>query len=68
MIQKYLITDTKLKNTRVTIRRLFRDWANDYLTLAQFAIDHDMSRVHAYRVIDTGRKLQNRRSKNVRVY
>jgi len=47
---------------RAKLRRLFREWWNDYLTIQQFADDHGMTRDYAYRVINTGRKLHNRRA------
>ena len=49
-------------NTRTKLRRLFRLWWNDYLTLQRFADDHGMTRARAYRVINAGRKLHNRNS------
>ena len=49
-------------NTRAKLRRIFREWFNDYLTIQQFADDHDMTREYAYRVINTGRRLHNRRA------
>ncbi len=49
-------------NLRTKLRRLFLEWMNDYLTVAVFAENNDMSVAVAYRVIWIGRELHNRRA------
>jgi len=48
--------------TRDKLRKHFRDWWNDYLTIQQYADDHGWTRDYCYRVINVGRKLHNRRA------
>lgn len=50
-------------NTRAKLRRLFRTWCNDYLTVQQFAEHHGIDRARANRIIDTGRVLHNRHAR-----
>ena len=55
-------------NARMKLRRLFREWLNNYLTVQHFADDHDMTKDYATRVIETGRILHNRRAKELSRY
>lgn len=49
-------------NKRENLRSLFREWLNDYLTVQQFADDHNMTHARAHRVINLGRRLHNNRA------
>ena len=49
-------------DARAKLRWHFRNWWNDYLTIQQYADDHGWTRDYAYRAINAGRKLHNRRA------
>ena len=49
-------------NTRKKLRRIFREYWNDYLTIQTMADHNNITRERAYRIINLGRKLHNRRA------
>jgi hypothetical protein len=53
-------------NTRAKLRCIFREWWNDYLTIQKIAEDYDISPERAYRIINIGRRLHNKRADQLR--
>jgi hypothetical protein len=54
-----------MTESRIKLRILFRQYWNDYLTVATFAEHHGWTVDYATRVIDAGRKLHNRRAQEL---
>ena len=38
------------------LAKAYRSWVNDYLTIARFAADHDLTEADALVIIDLGRR------------
>lgn len=48
-----------IKQTKEKLRRMFREYWNDYLTIDVYAQAHGMAYNEMYRIINLGRKLHN---------
>ena len=51
--------DMNHAQTKAAIADMFRDWFNNFLTVACFADYYGISESRAERIIDTGRKIHN---------